>query len=149
MADMPTLADNRKAHFDYELLEEYEAGIVLSGQEVKSVKMGHLSLKGSFVTFHDGSAQLTNAHISKYPSAGPLPDYDPTQSRRLLLKKREIEFLRGKSQEKGLTIVPITVYTRGNRIKVGIALARGKHSYDKRETIKKRDLDRELRRSAK
>jgi SsrA-binding protein len=111
--------------------------------------MGHLSLKGSFVTFHNGDAYLTNAHISKYPSAGPLPDYDPTQSRRLLLKKREIEFLRGKSQEKGLTIVPITVYTRGNRIKVGIALARGKHSYDKRETIKKRDLDRELRRASK
>lgn len=144
---MSNLADNKKAHFDYEMLEQYDAGIVLSGQEVKATKMGHASLKGAYVVFNKDGAYLLNAHISKYPNAGPLPDYDPTQSRRLLLKKREIEYLRGKIQEKGLTVVPLSLYTARHLIKVKIALARGKHAHDKRDTLKKRDLDREVRRA--
>lgn len=144
---MSTLADNKKAHFDYQILETFEAGIVLSGQEVKSAKKGQINLKGAYVTFHSGNPHLLNAHITKYQNAGPLPDYDPTQSRRLLLKKREISYLQGKLGEKGLTIVPLSVYTSRHLIKVSIGLAKGKQLHDKRETIKKRELDREVKRS--
>jgi len=140
-----TLADNRKALYDYEILEKFQAGLVLTGQETKSVKNGQISLKGAYVTFRDGDAYLTNSHISKYKQAGLLPDYDPTKSRRLLLRKREIRYLQGKSQEKGLTIVPLSVYTKKRFVKIEIAVARGKKQYDKRETIKKRDAAREMR----
>ncbi|MBI5729062.1 MAG: SsrA-binding protein SmpB [Candidatus Magasanikbacteria bacterium] len=143
---MATLADNKKALFDYEILEDYEAGIALSGPEVKAVKNGQINLKGSYVVFAGGNPTLLNAHISPYAFAGKLADYDPTASRRLLLKKREINYLRGKLEERGLTIVPLSVYTSGHLIKVKIGLAKGKQLHDKRETIKKRDLDREVRR---
>lgn len=144
-----SLAGNKKALFDYEILEKFQAGLVLTGQEVKSVKAGHMSLKGTYVTFHNGDAYLTNANISKYPQAGNLPDYEPTASRRLLLRKREIRYLQGKLAEKGLTIVPLSVYTKNRFIKVEIAVGRGKKQYDKRETIKKRDTEREIKRSLK
>ena len=144
-----TLADNRKATFDYEILEKFQAGLVLSGQEVKSVKSGHLSLKGAYITFHNDDAYLTNAHITKYKQAGNLPDYDPTHGRRVLLRKREIRYLQGKSQEKGLTIIPLTVYTKNRFIKVEIAVGRGKKEFDKRDSIKKRDVDREIRKTLK
>ncbi len=146
---MTNFATNKKALFDYEILEKTEAGLQLSGQETKSVKNGHLSLKGAYVTFHNNDAWLTNAHISPYQPAGKLDDYEPDKSRRLLLHKREIAYLRGKSQEKGLTIVPISVYNKGRFIKVEIAVARGKHHYDKRENIKKRDTLREMKRAIK
>ncbi len=140
-----SLADNRKALYDYEVLEKFQAGLVLTGQEVKSVKNGHLSLKGAYVTFHNGDAYLTNAHITKYKQAGDIPDYDPTHSRRLLLRKKEIRYLQGKLEEKGLTIVPLSVYTKKRFVKMEIALAKGKKQHDKRETIKKRDAQREMR----
>lgn len=140
-----TLADNRKALYDYEVLEKFQAGLVLTGQEVKSVKNGHLSLKGAYVTFHNGDAYLTNAHITKYKQAGEIADYDPTQSRRLLLRKKEIRYLQGKLEEKGLTIVPLSVYTKKRFVKMEIALAKGKKQHDKREAIKKRDTQREMR----
>lgn len=143
---MSTIADNKKAYFDYEILDTYQAGLVLSGQEVKAAKAGAVSLKGAYVTFHGKSARLTNAHITKYKPAGPLPDYDPTQSRPLLLKKREMNYLREKSLEKGLTIVPLKMYTKNHLIKIEVAVARGKHHYDKRETMKKRDVEREVKR---
>lgn len=146
---MPSLADNRQAHFDYLILEKFEAGIVLTGQEVKAAKGGHLSLKGTYITFHGPNALLTNAHISKYPQAGPLPSYDPTHSRQLLLRKREISYLREKTKEKGLTVVPLSVYTKNQLIKVEIALVKGKQTFDKRESIKKRDTDREMARAKK
>ncbi|MDO8499387.1 MAG: SsrA-binding protein SmpB [bacterium] len=146
---MPTYADNRKALHDYEILEKSEAGIVLSGQETKSVRNGQISLKGAYITFHGATAYLTNARISPYKPAGKLLDYDPEQSRRLLLHKREIAYLRGKTQEMGLTVVPISVYNSGRMIKVEIAVARGKHTYDKREAIKKRDVQREMSRAQK
>lgn len=143
------LAENKKAFFDYEIMDKYDAGLVLSGQEVKSAKEGQISLKGAFVTFHNGKAYITNMHINKYKPAGPLPDYDPTQSRQLLLHKKEIAYLQGKSLEKGLTIVPLKVYTKARLIKVEIAVARGKHKYDKREAIKKRDIQREISKARK
>ncbi|MEK7624865.1 MAG: SsrA-binding protein SmpB [Patescibacteria group bacterium] len=146
---MDPLAENKKAHFDYEILEKLTAGISLTGQEVKSIRDGHMSLKGAFVTFHGRKALLTNANISPYPAAGPLPGYDPTHSRTLLLHKREINYLRGKSEEKGLTIVPLKVYSKDRLIKVEIAVARGKHLYNKKEDLKKRDIQREIRRTLK
>ncbi len=129
------LATNKKALFDYEILEKMEAGLVLTGQEVKSAKLGQMSLKGAFVTFHGDEAMLTNAHLAKYKPAGLLPHYDPERSRKLLLKKREIQYLRGKSEERGLTIIPLRVYINNHLIKVEIAVGRGRHKYDKREVL--------------
>lgn len=146
---MDALATNDRARYDYELLDTLEAGLVLSGQEVKSAKTGHFKLKGAHVAFHDGEAMLVGAHIAKYPKAGPLPDYDPERSRKLLLHKKELSRLRGKREEEGLTIVPIRAYMKAGRIKLEIAIARGKKQYEKRETIKKRDLDREARAAMK
>ncbi len=146
---MPVYAVNKKARFDYEILETYEGGLVLSGQEVKSVRNGQAKLAGAFVTFHGSASLLTNAHISKYTHASGLDAYDPTHSRRLLLSKREINYLRGKSQEAGLTIIPLSLYTKGHYIKVEIGIAKGKRQFDKRETIKKRDQDREVKRKMK
>ena len=140
---MPVLAENKKALFDYEILEKYEAGLALTGQETKSAKMGQINLKGSYVTFHNGKAYVLNMHINKYKAAGPLPDYDPTHTRQLLLHKKEIAYLQGKSMEKGLTIVPLQVYTKDRLIKVEIGIGRGRKTYDKRDVIKKRDIIRE------
>ena len=142
---MENLASNERARYDYEILETLEAGLVLSGQETKSAKTGHFKLKGAHVTFHKGEAMLLGSHIAKYSKAGPLPDYDPERTRKLLLRKKELDRLRGKREEEGLTIVPIRAYIRNGRIKVEIAVGRGKKQYEKRETIKKRDLDRQAR----
>lgn len=141
---MTTLAQNKTARFDYEILDTLEAGLVLSGAETKSAKAGQINLKGSFVTFHNGNAVLTNTHISPYPFAKN-EGYDPTQSRRLLLRKKQIHYLQGKSQEAGLTIVPLSVYTNNRRVKVEIAVAKGKKQYDKRAAVKKRDAEREIK----
>lgn len=146
---MPDIAENKKAFFDYEILEKCEAGLALTGQEVKSAKMGQVALKGSYVTFHNGKAFVLNMHIAKYKPAGPLPDYDPTHTRELLLHKKEIAYLQGKSMEKGLTIVPLRVYTKQRLLKIEVAVAKGKKTFDKRETIKKRELKRELDRARK
>ncbi|MBT4121314.1 MAG: SsrA-binding protein SmpB [Candidatus Magasanikbacteria bacterium] len=146
---MSTYAVNKKARFDYEILETYEAGLVLEGQEVKSIRNGNISMKGAFVSFHGEDAFLTNTHVSKYKFAGNVTDYDPERSRKLLLKRKEIDYLRGKSQEKGLTIVPLSVYTKGRHIKVSIGIGRGKKKHDKRDTIKRRELKRELDRKMK
>lgn len=152
---MPQLATNRKALYDYEILEKFEAGLVLSGQEVKSIRQGHISLKGAFVTLKTNAktknteAYLTNAYVAPYKPAGPLPSYDPEQSRRLLLHKKELNYLIGKIQVKGLTMVPISVYTKHKFIKLEFALARGKKKHDKRETIKKREVNRQIQRTLK
>src|SRR3989338_3454387 len=137
------LAENKKALFDYEILEKLEAGLKLSGQETKSAKMGQINLKGAYVTFHNGKAYVLNMHINKYKPAGPLPDYDPTHTRPLLLRKKEIAYLQGKAMEKGLTNVPLRVYTKDRLIKVEIGIGRGRKTYDKRDVIKKRDIIRE------
>ncbi|MFH1947287.1 MAG: SsrA-binding protein SmpB [Candidatus Magasanikbacteria bacterium] len=142
-------AINKKAKYDYEILDTLEAGLVLEGQEVKSVRTGHISLKGSFVNIHGDEAFLVNAHIPKYKFAGTAIDYDPDRSRKLLLKRKEIDYLKGKSLEKGLTIIPLSVYNKGRHIKIEIGIGKGKKKYDKRETIKKREVKRELSRKMK
>ncbi len=144
---MPTYAVNRKVTYDYEILEKLEAGVVLSGAEVKAVRNGQINLKGSYVTFLRTEAYLLNAHISPYKFASPKAAYDPTHSRKLLLSQKEIAYLRGKSEEAGLTIVPLSVYTKSRFIKIEIAVARGKKKYDKREAIKKRDVQKDMRRA--
>mgnify|MGYP001607134158 CR=1 FL=1 len=143
---MTTYVENKKAAFDYEILEKYEAGLVLSGMEVKSIRAGHISLKGAFITFHGNNAMLTNAHIAKYKYSGKSLGYEPEKSRQILLKKRENNHLRGKMQEKGLTVIPLSVYTKGRHIKMEIAVCRGKKKYDKRESIKKREIRVEMAR---
>ena len=136
------IAVNKRARHDYQILSELEAGVVLSGQEVKSVKTGHISLKGAFVTIKNNEAYLTGALIPPYKFAGPLPDYDPTRSRKLLLTKPQLRSLIGKAKTEGLTIVPLSVYTKKRLIKVRLAIAKGKKLRDKRETIKKRQAKR-------
>ncbi|HBO17176.1 MAG: SsrA-binding protein [Candidatus Moranbacteria bacterium GW2011_GWE2_35_2-] len=146
---MKALAYNKRAGFDYTLIEKYEAGLILSGQEVKSIKTGHLSLKGSFVTIKGEELFLTNAFIPPYPFAGQLKNYIPDQARKLLVKKSEIRKLIGKVRTEGLTLVPIQVYTRKRLIKLQFALARGKKKFDKRENIKKRDSKRRAQKALK
>lgn len=146
---MPTLAENKKAKFEYEILDTFEAGLMLLGHEVKSVRNGRMSLLGAYVTIARGGLWLIGGHIQRYPQAGPLPEYDPERSRRLLLHKREIAKLAGKLEQKGLTLVPLSVYTKGSKIKLSFGLARGKKLYEKKETIKRREVDREIRRSLK
>lgn len=143
------IATNDRARYDYEIMDRLEAGLVLFGHETKSAKTGHMKLKGAHVAFTRGEAMLVGAHIARYPKAGPLPDYDPERSRKLLLHKRELEKLRGKREEDGLTIVPLRAYMKAGRIKIEIAIARGKKQYEKRESIKKRDLDRQVRSALK
>ena len=143
---MANYAENRKARFDYEILEKYETGIELLGTEVKSVRGGQMSLEGAFVIIRGGEAFLINANIPPFqPKNAPL-DYDPLRNRKLLLTKKEIAELAGSEKNKSLTIVPLTVYNKARKIKVNIALVKGKKKFDKRETLKKRDTDRELRR---
>src|ERR1051325_2975739 len=122
---MPQLALNKRARFDYEILEKFEAGVMLLGSEVKSVRAGRMSLLGSYVTINRGAAWLLGAHIPRYPQAGPQPGYDPDRTRKLLLHGREIKRLGGKLDQKGLTLVPISVYTKGPKIKLEFGLARG------------------------
>ncbi len=146
---MATYATNKKARLDYDILETYEAGLVLSGQEAKSIRNGNVGLKGGFITFHGNTPLLTNVHINPYKFAGNLTGYDPTRSRKILLNTKEINYLRGKNQEQGLTIVPLSVYNKGRRIKLEIGLAKGKKKYDKRESIKKKEIRREMRQETK
>lgn len=143
---MPTLTVNKKVRFDYEILDTLEAGMVLTGQEVKSARGGRLNLVGSHVAIVQGEPVLLGAQIAAYPQAGPLPGYDPQRTRKLLLHQREIKRLMGKLEERGLTVVPLSAYTKGPHIKLEIGIARGKKQYEKREAIKKRDVAREVRR---
>jgi len=137
------LASNRRARHDYEILETLEAGLQLSGTEVKAARNGKVQLKDSFVEVRDGQAWLIGAHISPY-SHGNRENHPPERDRRLLLKKRQIDRLFGRTQIKGQTVIPLAVYLKGNWIKVEIALAQGKKLYDKRAAIKERELDREV-----
>jgi len=141
---MKILAENKRAKFDYDLLESYEAGLVLFGFEVKAIKTGHVNLTGAYVVSRSNEFFLINALVSSYQSANTPPDYDSNRNRKLLLKKSEISSLIGKSKAKGLTLIPVRLYTKKNKIKLEFALARGKRMTDKRETIKKRDMEREI-----
>ncbi len=136
---------NRKAKRDYQILEKYEAGVVFTGAEVKSVRQGRIKLEESFVKIKDEEAFLTNAHIPPYLPAGSR-GHDPLRSRKLLLRKKEILNLSLKTAHSSLTIVPLVCYTKGPWIKLEIALVRGKKRYEKREAIKRRDIEREVER---
>src|SRR3989338_4859856 len=144
-----SLIVNKKAGFNYEFLEKMETGIVLAGFEVKSLKSGRGSLDGAYVSVRNGEVFLVHAHIPPYQAVNTPKEYDQYRDRKLLLNKKEIAHLVGFEKQKNLTIVPISVYNKGGKIKVEIAIARGKKKYDKRETIKKRDIEREIGRSLK
>ena len=145
---MSAIVNNSKARFDYEVLEKMSAGIKLSGQEVKSVRAGHVNLAGSYVSIRGGEAFLLGADIPPYQPKNA-PDYDREKVRKLLLSKAEIAELEKAEGTKGLTIVPLSVYNKGRFLKVDIAIARGKKKYDKRQAIKKRDTEREIGRTLK
>jgi len=144
---MPTLIDYRKARFNYEILETFEAGIELSGFEVKSLKKGQGSLDGSHVVIRGGEAYAVNMLVPPYQEKNTPKGYEPRRNRRLLLKRKEIADLAAKEDGRGLTIVPISVYTKGPLVKVSVAVVRGKKQFDKRESIKRRETDREARRA--
>lgn len=146
---MTSYISNKKATRDFELLEEFEAGIALSGQEVKSVRNGRGVLDGAHVIVRGGEAFLVGASIPPYQPANTLADYDPERPRKLLLTKKELAKLETDSEKKGLTIVPIKLYNAGRLLKLKIAIARGKKQHDKRETIKARDTKRDLERELK
>jgi SsrA-binding protein len=138
------IAKNKKATFNYEILETYEAGIALVGSEVKSVREGRISLKESYAEIKGGEVFLVNCHISPYEASNRF-NHDPLRERKLLLHRREIKRLTGKTQEKGLTLVPTKVLiSEKGKVKVEIALAKGKRAYQKREAIRERDRDREM-----
>lgn len=143
---MATLAYNRRATFDYDILETFEGGLVLLGTEVKSVRKGNITLKGAFITIHNGEAYLTNATIPPWQVANAPADYEPTRSRKVLLKSSELKHLTGSSQTQGLTIVPIRVYSKGAHLKLELGLARGKRKYQKKETKKEQDIQRDVNR---
>lgn len=136
------IASNKKAFHDYHVLDKFEAGIGLTGTEVKSLRAGAVNLKDSYVQFKNGEAFLHGAHISPY-SHGNLQNHDPERTRKLLLHRREIDKLQGQVVEKGLTVVPLRLYFKGGRVKAELGVVRGKKLYDKRETEKKREADRE------
>jgi SsrA-binding protein len=142
------IASNRKARFDYELLDHFEAGMVLLGPEVKSLRAGHATLTDAYATVRKGELWLVNAHISPYEQAGR-ENPEPRRERKLLMRKSEIARLAGKVHEKGLTLVPVSLYWKGGRAKCELALARGKRRYDKRHAIRKREEKRELARAMK
>lgn len=146
---MPTLLHNKKTHFNYEILETFQVGIEISGHEVKSLREKLGTLDGSYVTIRGGEAYIINMFIPPYQVNNTDESYDPRRNRRLLLTKKEILRLTEIEHQAGLTIVPISVYNNKRWIKLEIAIVRGKKQFDKRETIKKRDSDREIRRTLK
>ena len=143
-----SIAENRKAFHDYHLLETFEAGIVLLGTEVKAIREGRVNLRDSFARLEDGEVFLYNVNISPYSHRG-YADHEPLRRRKLLLHRDEIRKLIGKTVEKGMTLVPVRLYYKNGRVKVAISLAKGKKDFDKRETIKRREADRETRAAMK
>ena len=142
------LSDNRHAAHVYYLMERFEAGLVLTGTEVKAARDGKVQLKDSYAEVLNQEAWLVNAHISPYPGANQF-NHEPTRTRKLLLHRREIERLTGKTKERGLTLIPLKLYFKNGRAKVELGLARGKKLYDKRETLRRKAAEREVERSLK
>ena len=142
------VSENRKAFHDYHILETFEAGISLLGTEVKGIREGRANLRDAYARVDKGEVWLFNVHINPYSHRGYV-DHDPKRKRRLLLHKHEIRKLIGKTVEKGLTLVPTKLYFKNGRVKVGLALAKGKQAHDKRETIRRREVDRETRAAVK
>lgn len=147
---MANLAENRKAHFQYEILETFSAGIVLLGQEVKSIKLGRMQLQGSYVILKGNEVFLVGTTVPPYQPKNTPESYNPERSRKLLLRKPEISYLAGKVKEQGLTLIPLKVYTgKRGTIKIEFGLARGRKGKDKREELKKREAKREIERAFK
>jgi len=144
-----SLIEHKKARLDYEILEQYEAGIELLGHEVKSLRAKHGKLEGAHVIVRGGEAYIVGMHIPPYQPANTGAEYEPDRSRKLLLTKQEIAKLAEAESQKGLTIVPISVYNKGRVLKVAVAIARGKKKFDKRADLKKRDVERDIRRTLK
>jgi len=145
---MKSYAKNKKAYHDYEVLEDFEAGIVLNGDEVKSIKQGQANLKGSFVDTHQDEAFINETHISKYKHSAR-KEFDPTRKRKLLLKKKEIVKIEQNIKQKGITAIPLELYAKGGLIKLKIGICRGKKLHDKREVLRKRSQDMEIKRQLK
>jgi SsrA-binding protein len=146
---MTKFADNSKVRFDYEILDHMTAGLELMGSEVKSIRQGKISLAGAFVAVRGKEAYLLNANIEPYQPKNILGEYDPMRPRKLLVSKNELENLVNAEESRGLTIVPISVYNKGRFIKIDIGIARGKKKFDKRQAIKKRDVERDIKRTLK
>ncbi|KKN97064.1 hypothetical protein LCGC14_0160210 [marine sediment metagenome] len=146
---MTTLAENRNAYFNYEILEKFEAGLVLIGQEVKSIKLGRMNLAGSYIVIKNEEVYLIGCHVPPYQPKNAPPDYNPERSRKLLLKKTEIEYLIGKTKQKGLTLMPLRAYTKKGKIKLEFGIAKGRKKVDKRELIRKRETEREMEKELK
>jgi SsrA-binding protein len=142
------IADNRRARHDYHLSDRVEAGVALLGTEVKSLRAGQANLQRAYAEVRDGEAWLVGAHIPEY-GHGNIANHDPDRDRKLLLKRREIDSLEGKVRERGLTLIPTRLYFKDGRVKVEVAVGRGKESQDKRRAIAKRDADREIERAVK
>ena len=143
---MKIYSENKKALFDYEVLEKFEAGLVLFGQEVKSIKTGHINLSSSYVTLNGEEPLLVGVKVPPYQPNNAGAGYKEERQRKLLLNKKEINYLIGKTKTKGFSLIPLKVYENNGRIKLEFGLARGKKKYDKKEKIKKRDVDREVNR---
>ena len=143
------LIEHKKARLDYEVLEEYEAGIELLGLEVKSLRAGTAKLEGSHVVVRGGEAYVVGMVISPYQPSNTPVEYDPNRTRKLLLTKKEIADIAAQEGQKGLTVVPLSVYNKGGKLKMRIAVARGRKKYDKRAVLKKRDTERDIRRTLK
>ncbi len=142
-----TYSENKKAYYDYEILEKFEAGLILLGQEVKSIRNGHITLTGSYVVFNIlGEPNIIGSKIPPYQPNNTQPEYNTERTRKLLLNQKEINYLQGKVKEKGFSLIPLKVYDKNGRIKIEFALARGKKKYNKKEKIKNRDVEREVNR---
>lgn len=139
-------AENRKARHEYVTLETFEGGLELAGQEVKAIREGGAKIDGAYVTLSRGELWLTGAHIRPYSKAASTEEYDPARSRKILIHRKELAELVGKTRQKGLTLVPFALYASGRQIKLSFGLCRGRKAHDKRERLKTRDLDREVRR---
>jgi len=138
------ISENKKAYFNYQILEKFNAGIVLQGQEVKSIKTRGVNLAGSYVVIRQNEVFWIGAKIPPYQPKNAPPDYDPERSRKLLLEKKEIKRLIGKTKEKGLTLIPLRLYTKNTKIKLEFALAKGKKKFEKKELLKKRAVEKEI-----
>ena len=143
---MKIFSENKKAGFDYEILEKFEAGLVLFGQEVKSIRTGHINLSGTYVTFFKEEPFLVGVKIPPYQPNNAGSDYNEERPRKILLNKKEIDYLMGKTKTKGFSLIPLKVYDNSGRIKLEFGLAKGKKKYNKKEKIKKRDVEREVNR---
>ena len=144
---MPEISRNKKAFFDYEILEKFEAGLVLKGFEVKAIKSGRINLAGSHIVIREGEAWLINADVPPYQPKNTPENYQSSRNRKLLLRKSEIKRLAGRTEEKGLTLVPLRVYTKQGNVKLELGLAKGKKQADKRQIIGKREANRRIQRA--